>query len=89
MRKLKRGSFDPIAYRLLRTAAGLTQQELARRMNTDQSTVSRIEAGRVWVPPMLERQYVDACGGVYTMQRAIHVLQCLRDRYKHQRSMPA
>jgi len=30
-----------------RTEAGLTQEELARRMNTTQSVIARIEGGRV------------------------------------------
>jgi predicted transcriptional regulator len=89
VRKFKRGPSNHTALRILRVAAGLTQQDLARRLNTDQSTVSRIEAGQVWLTPMLERQFIEACGGVHNIQMVIHTLQCLRDRYKHQRSMPA
>jgi len=46
----------------MRTAAGLTQEEVARRMHTAKSNVCRIEkSGK---SPKLEtiRRYADACG---------------------------
>ena len=44
-----------------RTVAGLTQAELARRMNTTQSVVSRIESGSNISIETLTR-YAEACG---------------------------
>lgn len=50
-----------IAIARARRAAGLTQQELARRSHTSQPAVNRYESGRVKPRPATLRRLLDAC----------------------------
>jgi transcriptional regulator with XRE-family HTH domain len=45
-----------------RTAAGLTQQEVARRMNTKQSVIARMEGGRVMPSTRTLKKFAEATG---------------------------
>ena len=45
-----------------RTSAGLTQDQLARRMKTTQSVIARLEAGRTRPSPKTLERYAKATG---------------------------
>ena len=46
-----------------RERAKLSQKELAERMNTTQSVISRMESGRANISLAKLQQYAEACGG--------------------------
>lgn len=46
-----------------RQQAGLSQAELAKRLNTTQSVISRLESGRANVSVAKLNEYAKACGG--------------------------
>ncbi|MEO0443762.1 MAG: helix-turn-helix transcriptional regulator [Pseudomonadota bacterium] len=46
----------------MRTAAGLTQEELAQRMGTQKSNISRLEAGNANPSWKTLKKYAHACG---------------------------
>lgn len=46
----------------VRTAAGLTQMQLAQRLEVGQSYVSKIERGEAYVDVMLFADWCSACG---------------------------
>lgn len=46
----------------MRTEAGLTQEELAQRLGTNKSNVSRMERGRANPSWKLISRYAEACG---------------------------
>jgi transcriptional regulator with XRE-family HTH domain len=45
-----------------RLAAGLTQEELAERMQTTQSVIARLEGGRVWPSTRTLERFAKATG---------------------------
>ena len=51
----------------MRTAAGLTQEELAVRMGTKKSNISRLEKGNTNPSLKTLRKYAQACGYEITM----------------------
>jgi DNA-binding XRE family transcriptional regulator len=51
----------------MRTTAGLTQEELARRMGTKKSNISRLETGNTNPSLKTLRKYARACGFAITM----------------------
>jgi len=61
-----------------RRAAGLTQQELARRTHTSQPAVNRYESGRVKPRPATLRRLLDACRTA--APRPSEVLRAHRDQ---------
>lgn len=46
-----------------RVRAKLSQKELAERLNTTQSVISRMESGRANISLAKLQQYAEACGG--------------------------
>lgn len=46
----------------MRTAAGLTQEELARRMGTQKSNICRLEKGNANPSWKMLKKYAQACG---------------------------
>jgi transcriptional regulator with XRE-family HTH domain len=88
VRGVKRGRNAVL--KLLRVWAGKYQQDVARYLHTDQSTVSRIESGELLITPDLEWRYVLACGGLGVLQTLIDHLQSLLERLNnHNRLLPA
>ena len=51
----------------MRTTAGLTQEELAKRMGTKKSNISRLETGNTNPSLKTLRKYARACGFAITM----------------------
>ena len=51
----------------MRSAAGLTQEELARRMGTKKSNIGRLENGRTNPSWATLKKYAHACGFELTM----------------------
>lgn len=56
--------------RALRTTAGLTQKQLAERMHTKESAISRIENHARDIRLSTLEQYADACGRQLKLQFA-------------------
>lgn len=52
----------------MRTAAGLTQEELAQKMGTQKSNISRLEKGNTNPSLKTLRKYAKACGFEITME---------------------
>ncbi len=55
-----------------RVRAGLTQAELAKRMQTTQSTIARMESGRTWPSMRTLSRYATATGSraVFRLEKA-------------------
>jgi len=52
-----------VALNKARTKAKLSQKELAERLNTTQSVISRMESGRANISLAKLQSYAEACGG--------------------------
>ena len=75
--------------KVLRIWARKQQIDVAKSIKADQSTVSRIENGDVFVTAEMEWGYVDACGGETMLKTLIDHLQSLLDRLNTNRLITA
>ncbi|MCL6599535.1 MAG: helix-turn-helix transcriptional regulator [Alicyclobacillus macrosporangiidus] len=75
---MKRGNKGHLILKLLREAAGLTQNDLAAAIPTDRYTIGRIEKGQR-VDHDLLVAWVNACGGAKLIDWLIDHLRALRE----------
>jgi transcriptional regulator with XRE-family HTH domain len=75
-----RGNTEGVLLRIVRVAAGLTQEQVAQKKHMDRATLSRIESGS-FIPPMpLYELLVEECGGVRRIDWLIEQLKRLRQQ---------
>lgn len=75
-----RGNTEGVLLRIVRVAAGLTQEQVAQKKHMDRATLSRIESGS-FIPQMpLFETLVEACGGVRRIDWLIEQLKRLREQ---------